>query len=236
MLRVLYQDNHLLVVEKPAGVLSQSDQPDATDDLLNQAKAYVKKEYNKPGDVWLGLVHRLDRDVGGVMIFARTSKAAGRLSEEIREGRTRKMYRALIERLPRANPADTAKDSDGWIQLEDYIVKDINNRKARAADPRDLQNSGKRALLMYRTVGRPPKLGPILIEIKLETGRFHQIRFQLASRGAPILGDRKYGSRQSQPGVKLALHCVEMGVSHPVRGEFLSFACTVPGTWPRSSV
>lgn len=242
MLNVLYQDNHLLVVEKPAGVLSQSDTPNGTDDLLNQAKAYIKREFQKPGAVWLGLVHRLDREVGGVMIFARTSKAAARLSEEIRAGRTRKVYRAWLEREPRLRPGDRKSQAgagDSWILLEDHVAKDAKRRMAiRGQDPdrRSKQqpggDPGKIARLRYRTIGRSKtRTGPVLVEIELETGRFHQIRFQFADRGAPILGDRKYGARNSLPGVRLALYCVEMGVRHPVRGDFLSFRCEPPAEW-----
>jgi 23S rRNA pseudouridine1911/1915/1917 synthase len=263
VLRVLYQDNHLLVVVKEPGVLSQSDRPDGTDDLLSQAKAYIKKKFNKPGAVWLGLVHRLDREVGGVMVFARTSKAAARLSEEIRAGRTRKVYRALLEAKPRPGPGDAriseSRDADqnpkaagegrsagDWIQLQDWLSKDTNRRMAVAAHPPPASEgprqpdsatagaesaAGKLARLRYRILPTSPIAKSLLAEIELETGRFHQIRYQFASRGAPILGDRKYGSRRSVPGVKLALHCVEMGIRHPVRGEFMSFTCEPPASW-----
>ena len=231
--RVLHEDNHLLVVDKPAGVLSQSDRQGATDDLLSQAKQYIKIKYNKPGEAWLGLVHRLDREVGGVMIFARTSKAAARLSEEIREGRTRKIYRALVERAPVLTSDDPGPDAEGWTDLEDYLSKDPVRRIARAAKPGKSRDDAKWARLRYRivTAPAPPEQGPVLVEVELETGRFHQIRFQLSKRKAPILGDVKYGARQNRPGVVLALHCVEMGVRHPVGGEFLNFVSPVPRAW-----
>ncbi|MCR9143908.1 MAG: RluA family pseudouridine synthase [bacterium] len=252
-MRVLYQDNHLLVVEKPPGMLSQSDTPDGDDDLLSRAKAYIKREFNKPGAVWLGLVHRLDREVGGVMIFARTSKAAARLSEEIRAGRTRKIYRAWLEGRPRLKAEDKSPafpasaslqspeagggrtqelDPHDWIRLTDRIAKDT---KRRMAVPASADESGNKvASLRYRIVEAVLDAQRIPVEIELETGRFHQIRYQFSSRGAPILGDRKYGSRGSLPGVKLALYCVEMGIRHPIRGEFMSFTCDPPAAWSRN--
>jgi 23S rRNA pseudouridine1911/1915/1917 synthase len=262
-LNVIYEDNHLLVVDKAPGVLSQSDRPGAIDDLLNRAKAYVKTKYGKPGEAYLGLVHRLDRDVGGVMIFARTSKAAARLSHEIREGRVGKLYRALLESMPDTHGCEVA--ADGWIVLEDWMSKDETRKVAIPANP--LAGTPRRAShpasgsvpeparvarlarLRFRVLRDPANEGfpatgaapngprrasgpaGVPVEIELETGRFHQIRFQMSRRGAPILGDRKYGARRAPPGGKLALHCVQMSVRHPVRDEILQFVSPVPSAW-----
>lgn len=219
-LTVLYEDNHLLVIDKPAGLLSQSDRPDGDDDVLSQGKAYIAERYAKPGAVYLGLVHRLDRNVSGVMILARTSKAAARLSEEIREGRVRKVYTAVTEQPLPAEPGDEGR-------LEDYIHKDERRRLAHSAPA----GTGKLATLRYHRIATPPGFAfseAAVYEIELETGRFHQIRFQFASRGAPILGDVRYGAQRKLPGVALALHCRHMEVKHPTRDERLAFSSPPP--------
>ncbi len=222
-LTILYEDNHLLVIDKPAGLLSQSDRPaddDSHDDVLGIGKAYIAERYAKPGAVYLGLVHRLDRNVGGVMILARTSKAASRLSKEIREGRVRKLYTAATER---SLPADYADEG----RLEDHMRKDERRRLALPADA----GGGKLATLRYRRLASPPDFAiseAAMYEIELETGRFHQIRFQFAQRGAPILGDRRYGAKQGLPGTALALHCICMEVKHPTRDERLAFHSSPP--------
>ena len=230
-LPVLFEDNHLLVVEKPAGLLSQSDTPDGTDDVLNLAREYIKHKYAKPGAVWMGLVHRLDREVGGVMVLARTSKAASRLSDQIRKGQVSKRYAALVAISPDAPERAQTQTLDHWTR------KDSRQRKALPARPGDAE--AKQARLHFRESWRGPlrAMSPAaqkhaaLLEIELETGRFHQIRFQLSQHGTPILGDRKYGAEFALPGVALALHCVSMSVRHPTRDETLQFTSPPPPGW-----
>lgn len=242
VLPVLFEDNHLLVVEKPAGLLSQSDTPDGTDDVLNLAREYIKHRHAKPGAVWMGLVHRLDREVGGVMVLARTSKAASRLSDQIRKGQVRKRYAALV-----MAPASAIRRQT----LEHWTRKDSRQRKALPARASDADAKLARLHVHESWRGALPQIQPMaggsfsaagntgqsranhaaLLEIELETGRFHQIRFQLSQTGMPILGDRKYGANFALPGVALALHCVSMSVRHPTRDETLQFTSPAPSGW-----
>lgn len=210
---VLYLDNHLLVVVKPAGMLAQGD---ATGDasLLDWGKAFLKRKFDKPGNVFLGLVHRLDRPASGVMVLARTSKAAARLAEQFRRRSPEKSYLALAEgRLA----------GDG--ACEDFLVKEDRQVRVVPADyPR-----AKRAVLRWRAVAH--RDGLTLLDIDLETGRAHQIRVQLASRGYPLLGDFRYGARRELDGRNLALHAYRLTVEHPTRREPLAFSAPPPETW-----
>ena len=174
---ILYEDNHLLVAVKLPGVLSQADGSQAPD-MLTLLKHYLKVKYQKPGQVFLGLVHRLDRPVGGVMVFARTSKAAARLSEQIRRHELEKIYLAVVDGCP--------EPSQG--QWQDYLEKDHRLNKVTRSDA----VKGKAAWLFYKTLQTDPATGMSLIAVKLGTGRGHQIRVQLALHGCPIAGDRKY--------------------------------------------
>ena len=210
---VLYLDNHLLAVVKPAGMLAQGD---ATGDasLLDWGKAYLKQKFSKPGNVFLGLVHRLDRPASGVMVLARTSKAAARLTEQFRRRTPEKRYLAMAEgRLA------------GSGALEDYLVKE--NRRVRVVDkeyPR-----AKRAALRWQAVAH--RDGLTLVEIALETGRAHQIRVQLAHHDHPLLGDFRYGARRELDGRNLALHAYRLTVEHPTRRELIAFTAPPPETW-----
>ena len=178
-LQVLYEDNHLLAVYKPAGVLSQGDETgDPT--LLDAAKAWLKHKYAKPGNVFLGLVHRLDRPVAGVLLFAKTSKAAGRLSAEFRTGRVEKVYRAVVEGTPEP-PEQT---------LTSAVVKDEEARRSRLVEAGTA--GAREAALHYRVLGTGK--GVSLLAVVPQTGRRHQFRVQLAGIGHPILGDVKYGA------------------------------------------
>lgn len=197
-LNILYEDNHLLVVEKPPFVLSQSDGSD-TLDMLSLLKAYVKEKYHKPGNVYLGLVHRLDKEVGGIMIFARTSKAARRLSEQVRLHQMEKWYLAVVE----------GKMEDGVF--EDYLVRD----SFRSLIGKDKE--GKFARLTYQVLSYQKNMS--LVRIFLETGRHHQIRVQFSSHGHPLLGDRKYGKGEGE----LALYAYHLAFFHPVTKEKLIF-------------
>ena len=200
MINILYEDNHLLVVEKKVGVLSQSDGTN-TPDMLTILKQYLKEKYNKPGNVYLGLVHSLDKNVGGVMVFAKTSKAAKRLSEGIRNREFKKTYLAVCKGII---------DSDG--EYLDYL-KRIEYRSV-------ISNSkeGKLAILSYKVLSR--KNNDTLVKINLETGRHHQIRVQFSYHNHPLLGDEKYGSKGAYP---LALFAYKLEFTHPTTKEKLEF-------------
>ena len=218
---ILYEDNHLLVVEKPMNMLNQGDKP-GDEDLLTVLKNDIKIRYSKPGNVYLGLVHRLDRPVGGAMVFAKTSKAASRLSEQIRTREFDKTYRAIIHGIPE-KPSDT---------LVHYLVKDEKTNTVRIVTGKGIENSkkGKKAILEYAT--EDTKDGYSLVRIKLLTGRSHQIRVQFAAIGHPLYGDQKYGASLNKPGMQLALWSVEIGFTHPVLKEDISFTSTPPPIYP----
>lgn len=218
MLQILYEDNHLLAVVKPSG-LATMGLPEGEETLLTRAKDYIKAKYDKPGAVYLGVVSRLDVPVSGVVLFARTSKAAARLNEQFRERGVEKMYLALVEGsiFPLEN------------QCVDRIVEDERHRKVwilrRAAADQTGKESCKEGRLHYRKVRQ---IGPhSLVEIRLETGRKHQIRVQLSSRGFPILGDRKYGARTDFPG-GIALHAWKLRVQHPISGAAIELTAAPP--------
>ncbi len=221
-LKILYEDNHLLVVNKPAGVLSQSD-GDGSPDLLTECKQYIKTKYCKPGEVYLALVHRLDRSVSGVMVFCRTSKAAARLSEQFQKHTTRKEYLAVVLGQPEKDEAECV----------DYLKKVEQLRKAQAASKEE--KGAVEARLKYRVLGHTefPRHGKVsLIQIELLTGRFHQIRFQMSVRGCPILGDRKYGAPGGLPQFQLALHALQLELDHPTTGKRMNFRADPPPGWP----
>ena len=201
MINILYEDNHLLVVEKKVGVLSQSDGSN-TYDMLTILKKYLKEKYHKPGNVYLGLVHRLDKNVGGVMVFAKTSKAASRLSEQIRNRDFKKTYLAVCKGII---------ESDGKYQ--DYL-KRVEYR-SEVTNSKD----GKIAKLSYQVI--KVKNNNTLLKINLETGRHHQIRVQFAYHNHPLLGDEKYGSKGRYP---LALYAYRLEFTHPTTKERLNFS------------
>lgn len=210
-MEIIYADNHLLVVNKPAGQLVQGDQTGRTS-LLEEARRWLKETYNKPGNVFLGLVHRLDRPASGVVVLARTSKAASRLSEEIRSRRPRKTYWAQVE-----------GDIPSQGQFIDHLERDEFNSRVVAAP------AGKEARLSYKRLSFVA--GVSLVEIVLETGRHHQIRVQFSHRGFPILGDRRYGSRRSFAENAIALHAREMIIRHPTRQEDMGFTAAPQAGW-----
>lgn len=220
-LNILYEDNHLLAVEKPAGLLSQSD-ASGDPDLLSLCKEYIRVTYNKPGNVYLGLVHRLDRNVSGVMIFARTSKAADRLGKQFRDHSTNKYYTACVEGNIQPDRAT----------LEDFMVKDEANRMAQDATART--PGAKQASLSYRVIERIERYGKIFskVEVELHTGRFHQIRFQFSKRGYPLCGDRKYGANERLPDHQIALHSIRLQVEHPTEKKTITIESPVPAHWP----
>ncbi len=221
---IIYEDNHLLVVEKPANMLTQGDQT-GDRDLLTCLKDDIKVRYNKPGNVYLGLVHRLDRPVGGVMVFAKTSKAASRLSDQIRTREFDKTYMAVIHGVPE-------KLSDTLVH---YLVKDERTNTVRIVpEPEsagtDRVADAKKAVLDY--VVKDTREGYSLVSIKLHTGRPHQIRVQFSAIGCPLYGDQKYGASQNKPGMQLALWSVEIGFAHPVLKEHVSFRSAPPSVYP----
>ncbi len=206
MLNVIYEDNHIIVVEKPCNIPSQADKT-GDEDMLTLIKSYIKEKYNKPGEVFLGLVHRLDRPVGGIMVFARTSKAASRLSESIRVKDFSKKYLAVVE----------GKFENKAGTLEDYLFKDEALNKSRVVS-KD-KKGAKLARLTYEVIEEHEDVS--LVKINLETGRHHQIRVQFANSGHPLVGDQKYG--KSNPGVQIALWAYELEFKHPTKDEIMKF-------------
>ncbi len=214
-IKILYEDNHVIVCIKPAGVLSQSDGSGAPD-MLTILKRYIKEKYEKPGEVYLGLVHRLDRPVSGVMVFARTSKAASRLSEQIRSRKVEKLYRCVVNGV-----------LEGSGRLENYISKDEGKNIVTVSDTE--KPGYKASYLDYRAVAS--KDGLTLVEVKLGTGRSHQIRAQMAHNGYPLLGDQKYGQKDNRC-KDIALESFKLSFEHPVKREFIAFEAPMPEGFP----
>lgn len=210
---ILYEDNHLLIVNKRGGDLVQPD-PSGESALEDQIKAFIKVRDKKPGDVFLGVVHRIDRPVSGAVIFAKTSKCLVRLNEMIREGRIHKVYWALTEQTP--NPLEG--------ELRHYILRDTKTNRSRALDlPKP---EAKEARLRYATLGAGTHY--TLLEVELLTGRHHQIRAQLSKIGCVIRGDLKYGAKRSLPGGGISLHSRRVELEHPVRHELISVTAPTP--------
>ncbi len=210
---ILYEDNHLLIVNKHCGDLVQPD-PSGESALEDRIKRFIKERDGKPGEVFLGVVHRIDRPVSGAVIFAKTSKALVRLNEMIREGRIRKVYWALTENRPEAESGE----------LRHYILRDGRTNRSKAFDaPRP---EAKEARLKYRMAGAGTRY--TLLEVELLTGRHHQIRAQLSKIGCPIRGDLKYGAKRSLPGGGISLHSRQVAFDHPVRHEQVEVTAPVP--------
>ena len=212
----LFLDNHLLVVDKPAGTLVQGDRT-GDPDLVTWAQDYLKERFDKPGNVFVGLVHRLDRPTSGVVVLARTSKAAGRLSDQFRRRAVDKRYLAVLDGVL----APTGEAVDGVVKQDGGSVRVV------AADHPGAQS----AALRWRTVASDGRQS--LVEVELETGRKHQIRAQLAARGAPVAGDFRYGDagRPWADGRGIALHAWRLTVEHPTRREPVTFAAPPPPAW-----
>ena len=222
-LNVLFEDNHLLVVNKPP-LLPTMGVKEGELSLLTQSRQYIKKKYNKPGNVYLGIVSRLDAIVSGVIVLAKTSKAAGRLSEQFRNRTADKTYWAIIP--------DVMQEDSG--RLEDWVIKNESlHRMTVVPNGKKTPTGAKIARLNYQTIGteKNNRRSPTkLLEIKLETGRKHQIRVQLENAGASILGDRKYGSELPfKRGI--ALHSRELSIEHPTNRVLQSFQAETPSWW-----
>lgn len=217
-LNVIYEDNHIIVVEKKVNIPSQGDKT-GDEDMLSIIKKYLKEKYNKPGDVYLGLIHRLDRPVGGVMVFAKTSKAASRLSEQVRLKEFSKTYLVIVN-------GKLEKERD---ILEDYLLK--NERKNMSRVVKEGTKNSKLAKLDYEVLTYNEETNLSVLKINLHTGRHHQIRVQLSSRNHSIYGDQKYGGRGH--GKQIALWAYKLCINHPIKKERMEFKCIpkLEGSW-----
>lgn len=216
-INILYEDNHLLVVEKPVNIPVQAD--DSKDqDMLTILKEDLKVRYNKPGNVYLGLVHRLDRPVGGVMVFAKTSKAASRLSDVIRKNELERKYVAVVRGVPKQQKA----------QLTHYLYKDTKKNQVFAVAQQDKR--GKKAILDYEMIDTNGALS--VLSVRLHTGRSHQIRVQLSTSGFPLYGDQKYGQHINKPGQQIALWAHTLSFPHPTTKEIITVQSFPPKEYP----
>ena len=211
MINIIYEDNHLLVVEKPINIPTQEDNT-KDKNLLTILKEYIKEKYNKPGNVYLGLVHRLDRPVGGIMVFARTSKAAARLSEQVRNKTFKKTYNAVV--IGNIN-------KEG--KLKDYLLKDEKKNIVK------VDKNGKEAILNFKKLDFKNNMS--LVEINLETGRSHKIIVQMSHYGYPLFGDQKY-NKTSKVGEQIALFAKKIEFIHPTTNELLTFELDLPNRYP----
>ena len=217
-MQVVYEDNHIIIVSKQSGEIVQGDKTgDRT--LADDVKAYIKEKYAKPGEVFLGVVHRLDRPVSGLVVFARTSKALTRLNRMFAEGEVHKTYWAVVSPLrpfptgaDHQRPVLPALAEGEWREAEHWLTRNEKQNKAYAYD-HEVPGS-KRALLRYRVIGHSDRY--TLLEVQLMTGRHHQIRCQLAALGCPIKGDLKYGARRSNPDGSISLLARRIEFVHPV--------------------
>ena len=216
-LKILYEDNHIIVVVKPPNIPSQGDKTE-DEDMLTIIKGYIKEKYNKPGNVYLGLVHRLDRPVGGVMVFAKTSKAAARLSEQVRNKVFKKEYLAIVDGKP-TKPNGT---------LENYLIKNEKTNTSKVVKE-EIKNS-KYAKLDYEVLKYNEEINLSLLKILLHTGRHHQIRVQLANFGHSICGDQKYGTRGR--GKQISLWAYKLTIEHPITKEEMTFKGLPDGIGP----
>lgn len=214
---VLYEDNHLIIINKSGSEIVQSDKTGDVS-LEDSLKLWIKEKYHKPGNVFLGVAHRLDRPVSGVVVFARTSKALTRLNEMFRNGEVHKTYLAIVKNAPR-QPEGT---------LEQYLVRNEQQNKSYVYDRE--RPGAKKAILHYRLVGRSDRY--CLLEVDLKTGRHHQIRCQLAAMGCPIKGDLKYGFPRSNPGGGISLHARKVSFVHPVSKELIEVTAPFPEDEP----
>ena len=212
-MKVLYEDNHIIVINKAAGEIVQGDKTGDTS-LCDTMKQYIKEKYAKPGNVFIGLPHRLDRPVSGIVVFAKTSKALERLNRMFSEGAVKKIYWALTK----GKPTPVEADIDSWILRNEKMNKSFSY-------PKEVKGA-KRALLHYRLAAASQNYN--LIEVELKTGRHHQIRCQLSSIGCPIKGDLKYGAQRSNPDGSISLHARYIEFTHPVSKETIAITAPLP--------
>ena len=212
-MKVLYEDNHIIVINKAAGEIVQGDKT-GDKSLCDTMKAYIKEKYAKPGNVFIGLPHRLDRPVSGIVVFAKTSKALERLNRMFSEGSVKKIYWALTKGIP--TPAEA--------ELESWILRNEKMNKSFSY-PKEVKGS-KRAILHYRLAAASQNYN--LIEVELKTGRHHQIRCQLSSIGCPIKGDLKYGAQRSNPDGSISLHARYIEFVHPVSKQLIAITAPLP--------
>ena len=214
MMEVLYEDNHIIAVNKTCNEIVQGDKTGDTP-LSEIVKAYIKDKYNKPGEVFLGVTHRLDRPTSGVVLFARTSKALTRLNEMFKSHeQIQKTYWAIVQGCPKVPEA----------RLENWLIRNEAQNKSYITKPH--ANNAKQAVLKYRTLVRGKNY--TLLEVNLETGRHHQIRCQLAAIGCPVKGDLKYGAKRSNPDGGICLHARKIEFIHPVSKENICITAPVP--------
>ena len=218
MLKVLFEDNHIIVIEKPVNIPSQSDKTGDMD-LLTMVKQYIKEKYNKPGEVYIGLIHRLDRPVGGVMVYARTSKAAARLSEQVRDKKFAKKYLAVV---------DGKMENEKGV-YEDYLIKNERTNMSKVVE--EGTKNAKYAKLEYEMIKYNEEIDLSVVKVILHTGRHHQIRVQFSSHNHSIYGDQKYGTRGR--GKQIALWAYELSFEHPITKEKITFVSEPEknGTW-----
>jgi len=210
---VLYEDNHIIVVNKSASEIVQGDKTGDVP-LSDMVKAYLKNKYQKPGNVFVGVTHRLDRPVSGLVVFAKTSKALSRLNEMFRVGQVQKTYWAIVKNEPKQSEAE----------LVHWLVRNEKQNKSYAYE-REVKDA-KKAVLRYRMIGRSDNYS--LLEVELMTGRHHQIRCQLSKMGCPIKGDLKYGSPRSNPDGSICLHARRISFVHPVSKELIELEAPLP--------
>ncbi|MBE5805794.1 MAG: RluA family pseudouridine synthase [Clostridiales bacterium] len=217
-LNVLFEDNHIIVVEKLVNVPSQGDKTGDID-MLTIIKDYLKEKYNKPGNVYVGLIHRLDRPVGGVMVFAKTSKAAARLSEQVRVKEFKKKYLVVVN--------GEFKETEGIF--EDYLLKNERNNMSKVVE--ENTKNAKYSKLEYEVLKYNNEINLSVVRVDLHTGRHHQIRVQFSSRNHSIYGDQKYGGRGH--GKQIALWAYSLSFRHPITKEVLEFRVLpeINGTW-----
>ena len=217
-LNILYEDNHIIVVVKQVNIPSQGDKT-GDEDMLTIIKQYIKEKYNKPGDVYLGLVHRLDRPTGGVMVFAKTSKAAARLSEQVRDKKMQKKYICIVD----------GKMENTTGSMKDYLLKNEKTNTSKIV--KEGTKNAKEASLDYEVVKYNDEINMSVVKVNLHTGRHHQIRVQFASRNHSLSGDQKYGTRGR--GKQLALWAYSLTFTHPTLKEEMTFEYypEITGSW-----
>lgn len=220
MVDVLFEDNHLIAVRKPAGLLCQSDIT-GDDDLHGLVKEYIRVKYEKPGNVYLGMLHRIDRPVSGVVLFAKTSKAAARMTAMFQSREIQKYYHAVTIRQP-DQPSGRLVHYLEQLEGDKIIVR-----------AHKVPGRGKQSSLIYETMAA--KDGMALLQVELETGRKHQIRVQLASAGSPVVGDLKYGAPKPLPDQSIALHAYSLRFLHPVTKQQVWIKAAHPAIWPWTS-